>query len=355
MIGIHETAHPAAPAPASPARRPREEELDVLKALAIFGVVWIHGSNLLSSSSRTQILFDTSRFAVPVFVTIWAYFLERSLSRTDAPWAAIRRRFVALLIAYVFWSAAFCVLAGTYRGLSPLTLINGIFLGYGWAGQGFLLLLLQLLPLFPFLRPLITTRRTVVLCVLTVPIFALFGYVLWNVRIVERVDFRPFFYWLPYVFIGVTAARLPGPSRDWRFVPLALMLLCLPAVEGHFLRASGRYHATYVTPATFLATLAILYIFYVGCRGVAAPKMLTFIGQNTFGIYVLNPWFVHFGSAWLHGRFSAKGWPIIDDAVMPALSVGLIVAGCLLVIVTLRRVGLGILLGEWPSPRVSPK
>ena len=355
MIGIHENADPTVPAPTSPTQRPREEELDALKALAIIGVVWIHGSRLLSSSSRTRVVFDTFAFAVPVFVTIWAYFLERSLSRTDAPWDVIRRRFIALLVPYMFWSAAFCVLAGTYRGVSPSTLINGIFLGYGWAGQGFLLLLLQLLPLFPFLRPLITTRRTVVLCVLTVPIFALFGYILWKIRVVERVGYRPFFYWLPYVFIGVTAARLPRPARDWRFVPLALALLSLPAVEDHFLRATGHYHGTYTTPATFLATLGVLYVFYVGCRGLAAPATLVFIGQNTFGIYVLNPWFVHFGTAWLQGRFSAKGWPIVDDAVMPVLSVGLIVAGCLLVTVTLRRIGLGILLGEWSPPRASPK
>lgn len=62
----------------------RQTHLDVLKSFSIIGVIFIHGGMLIGCNSFVaETLAHLFRFCVPVFIIIWAYFLEKSLQKNS--------------------------------------------------------------------------------------------------------------------------------------------------------------------------------------------------------------------------------------------------------------------------------
>jgi peptidoglycan/LPS O-acetylase OafA/YrhL len=52
---------------------------DLLKAIAIFGVVFVHGNGLFGCSSFfSEIMTWMFRIGVPCFIVLWAYFFAKS-------------------------------------------------------------------------------------------------------------------------------------------------------------------------------------------------------------------------------------------------------------------------------------
>jgi len=82
--------------------------LDCLKVLAIFAVVWVHGSdmNKMAKSLRVYCVF-----AVPCFVIISAFLMQMSCStKTDRGYFdLIYSRFKRLVPAYLVWSALYII------------------------------------------------------------------------------------------------------------------------------------------------------------------------------------------------------------------------------------------------------
>jgi surface polysaccharide O-acyltransferase-like enzyme len=82
--------------------------LDCLKVLAIFAVVWVHGSdmNKLAKSLRTYCVF-----AVPCFVIMSAFLMQLSYSKkTDRGYLdLLYSRFKRLVPAYLVWSVLYLI------------------------------------------------------------------------------------------------------------------------------------------------------------------------------------------------------------------------------------------------------
>ena len=112
-------------------RAGRIEAFDLLRAAAIFGVVWIHGCDTSAWALRM------SRYAsisVPLFILISFFLLQHSALRHPEAGLGqtLRKRLGRLLPAYAFWSAAYVAVrlakhavlpAESAAGLDPVSVV----------------------------------------------------------------------------------------------------------------------------------------------------------------------------------------------------------------------------------------
>lgn len=84
----------------------RIDGLDLLRAAAVFGVVWIHGCDTSIWAYRAS---GRAGAAVPLFILAGFFLLQHSALRhpEERAWSVIRRRLARLLPPYFFWSAVY--------------------------------------------------------------------------------------------------------------------------------------------------------------------------------------------------------------------------------------------------------
>lgn len=206
----------------------RSFSIDFLKAVVIFGVVFIHGASCLGCGSEfSDFMRKIFRFGVPCFIVIWAYFVEKSLITKDKPqqYKYLKKRFVHLIIVFLFWSLLHFFLTADLQGLTLTKIITMHLSGYGWAGQYFFIILFQLIMLFPLFRMLYVNkvlRYTIYL--LSGLLYFIYAYAGDLPNFVDKLGDRPFVFWIPYVFIGMTLAqgKIVKLSYWWLFLVLLI-------------------------------------------------------------------------------------------------------------------------------------
>lgn len=101
----------------------RIEGFDLLRAAAIFGVVWIHGCDTSVWALRASGLAGA---AVPLFVLASFFLMQHAALRhpEEGAGAVLRKRLARLLPPYLFWSAAYVVVRAAKHavtaGAAPL-------------------------------------------------------------------------------------------------------------------------------------------------------------------------------------------------------------------------------------------
>ncbi len=335
----------ALPISASTTRTARDSRSDYLKAAAILAVVAIH----------VGVPYEASlRYCVPVFVAIWAFFLELGLSRRHAEEMRgyLRSRFVRLLVPYIFWTLIYLWLLREPSEWSTIplhTILGGWLGGYGWPGQYFFIILFQLTLLFPLLRRAVNTRSLWVFLGAGIALNALANYFLFKDRWLAAVGDRLCVYWIPYVCLGVAFAR--GYPRRWRWLCLPALLLLLGApLELGWLEGQhdfSPYLALTVTAGSIALLLAVgprTNLTFDGSeqrRPNRVAKLAGSIGQYTFPIYVGHTLLVY----WISRSGFMPIGTTLRDAMAKAATVVLAVAGSLALGWAFRKLGLGILVG----------
>jgi surface polysaccharide O-acyltransferase-like enzyme len=321
----------------------RDVWVDHLKAAAIVGVVCIH-----AGMPHNEFL----RFGVPVFVGLWAFYLETSLARIAAPDrpAHLRRRLIELAVPYLAWTCFYIAIfyLNDVHATPWHTIIGGWFGGFGWSGQYFFIVLFQLVVLMPWLRRLATPRTLVPVIVLGVLFNALAEVVLFDYRWVAAISDRLFVYWIPYVFLGIGLARGHLKGTPALVLP-ALALLALAPREAALLAAQSPYLVVTVTIASLLLmAAAVAADRRARERGLPqrVPNRLervsTFVGRNTFVVYVANVLMLEVARR--IGLMSGADVRVGPVEVI-AISI-LVIAACLGLGVVFQALGLGLLVGK---------
>lgn len=331
----------------------RSASLDILKVISIIAVVFIHGNSMIKfnptgfdiSHEGVKMWADAFRFCVPVFIFLWAYFAEKSLIKRG-PGSSFSRIF-KLLIPFVFWSAVYFFLLGKHKGLSIVSIINKYWVGYGWSGQYYFIILFQLLLLFPIIskltRPLV--NRPVILYVISLVFFVAVSYSGWlDVSIVGKISDRAFVYWLPYVVLGITFAH----NKDAIFkVPvwLAVISVALIPLEVYLHPEDA---SPYLFPSVFLVAILIANSAFSHSLNYSemsegAGNVIQNIAQNTLGIFCINPLIIAFFPRLTKlGELSFAGCSII----LPLLSTLIVTAVSCLIIYILKRIKLSVLVAN---------
>ena len=321
---------------------------DALKAFAIFGVIYIHCRNLAGESPPIEILGEIFRISVPLFIIIWAYFQERAYLAGRSPWSIIPSRFGALVVPFFAWSLLYFLLTSDWSTLTLRTAITRHWLGSGWSGQYFFIILFQLILVFPLVRRLpagtLSLGLMFGLFAVAFAVVDLFSWPSW----IAKLSYRPFLYWLPYVLLGVHLARSPG-----RLLPrgaAVLGALLIVAEAGVLWRQAG-FDSGYAKPGMLIGSGLVAAAFLnrepaLGRMSEALRPAILLIGRNTMGIFLVNP-LVSVVTApavarcidW-HGFANPAGSLAMSLAIAAA-----VLALCLAATLTLRRLALWQVVG----------
>lgn len=314
----------------------RNLNIDQLKGIAIFGVVWIHSAHLFIQGDLpvASAIRDIFRFSVPAFIIVWAFFFEKGLQKSENNhFVYMGRKFLHLFGVFMIWSLIyFCIVPDSYD-LSFKSLITKYWSGYGWSGQYFFIILFQLLIIFPLLRYIYShafLRSIVIIACLA--IYLWLGY--WGTHVPEfiwKAGDRLFIYWIPYVFLAIYLVRKPVEKVSFYWC-LALLLIPL---EFYLLAKANLPHTPYVTPAVFLASAAVTICFLA--KRVHLPQLplscFSQLGMNSMTIFVANPIVILI----LHEFINPVTLPpesslrIPAQILLPLLSTIICVMGCLLI------------------------
>jgi hypothetical protein len=308
--------------------KPREHLPDLVKGHAIFGVALIHcGSYVVVAKDPFLAESHYFRFGVPLFLVIWAYFLENKLKINSDSLAndfkRVGRIFPSYFIPFLAWSGLYFLLTGDFHHMTIKSFITRHFSGFGWSGQYFFIIIFQLLFLFPFLRRIKLTWLGFLPVVIFYSILYFFStYYLSQNELFWKIGDRPFFYWLPYPLLGILVSRIGEPQLvvAWRSIWVIALFPLLIVLEMHFLphRLLSQVD-DYLLPSTLIASLGI------GCflrhnsemLNISYRRFMCWLGAHSLAIFCLNPLIPLLAGQYLI-IFSRKMYiPVLSDILAP--------------------------------------
>ena len=333
----------------------RNASADILKVLSIFSVVFIHGSSIVPVSSSNYDVSNTVisltthvfRFCVPVFIFLWAYFTEKSVLKTGKDNSI--KRISKLLIPFFFWSSVYFLYTANFKELTLASIITKHWVGYGWSGQYYFVILFQLIFLFGIIRKfslsLIKYRSWII--VGSTIFYCLISYSNWfDIGIIGKMSYRPFFYWLPYACLGIISAHkgifnIEIPKRFIIFSPfliLAEIYLFNPSLANE-----------YMLPSVFIASMLLassidskLTYFELSPR---LAQLIKTVANSTLGIFCLNPIVILLLSSIIHKTGIVLNGPGIS-VITAIISTLVIISICIMLINLLKKMKLGQLVSN---------
>ncbi|WP_232280951.1 acyltransferase family protein [Novosphingobium nitrogenifigens] len=309
---------------------------DVLKALAIVGVVFIH------QEVPWKAIF---RYCVPAFIAISAFYMERGWARGGMDTARFwRRNFPVYAIPFVFWSLLYAVVSGGplfFRNVPIHTLIGSQFGGFGFSGQYYFIILFQVILLFPFFRNALDSRTKVLGAIATGFLFdwaIVYGFS--QHELLEKIGYRVVVYWIGYVALGIACARGYLKVRTLWPALAGCVVMALALVELRVLPDLCVYIAPSVTIGASLLIVTAFGQASLGAiaesrAGQAVLASVLYLGQNSFAVFVSNRLFLDLVHRSLPGWSAVPAIPV-TIAILCGLGLGLV----------LERIGLGRLVGK---------
>lgn len=282
---------------------------DRLKVAAIIAVVLIHSAILLPfrptrfdfSQLAIYVAANALRFCVPVFLFLWAFFLERSIRRSGE--RILLRRFRQLLLPFLFWTLVYFLLKADFSNMGPGELLIGYWTGYGWSGQYYFIILFQFLLLFPLLRRLVVRHGYSVklIFILSVLFYLFVAYSGWAQHpLIYKLRDRMFFYWLPYVVLGIAHARANIFTLT---IPRAICLWSVVLIPLEIIIFRPHTMGPYALASVFIASMALLHHALSPANrpleGQSHPAMLQRLSGYTLGVFCINPLVILLGLRWL--------------------------------------------------------
>ncbi|HEY2584815.1 MAG TPA: acyltransferase, partial [Tepidisphaeraceae bacterium] len=206
---VHSSVVVESTAVSVPVDKTRDSAIDVMRGLAIIGVVYVHGSWLLGHGAAPVIPSDWFRYDVGAFVAIAAYLASRSTSAQSLGyWPAVGKRLSRLWMPFLVWSLLYFACNADWRTLTPTKLLTRHFLGYGWSGQYYFLILFQLALIQPFFhRMRVSARMVAAIYAVGALGLALLHCGVPGSEFALKLAERPVVYWAPFIGLGVWLAH----------------------------------------------------------------------------------------------------------------------------------------------------
>jgi surface polysaccharide O-acyltransferase-like enzyme len=338
------------------------DSLDIFRGLAILAVLGIHVSghslHMAEVDSRAWIVLAFSnralQFAVPAFLLLSALLNLRPLLERPPGAAWVYRRLRRAVWPYLIWSLIF--LAISYRhdpgALTPALVVAKIAGGNAYYHLYFLLLVIQLYVLLPFLAPLFRRRP---------PFWAVATGALGLQAAIYAANRRwpivtapgsVIFWYVPSIAVGCWLStrwsRLAELARK-AFLPALLVAAAAFAIHAPLAMDLLRHEAlnTFVFQASLslyaaAASLALMGVSGSGAAAWAAAP-LRYIGARSLEIYILHPLAILALDEWL--PFSIPRSPAVSTAVYFIACIALPLA----VAAVVARLGLSGLLWGLPA------
>ena len=298
----------------------RRAELDILKAIAVIGVILIHVvSQGLFSLPRGSVSFNflllldqLFRFCVPLFVAISGFTLALKYSKHQLVLSEfLTRRVLRLLPWYLFFSCLiYLYLHHThwYFGSAHSPLWKVIFLGKGDYHLYFVPMIFTLYLLFPLLNRV----KSAILLLVPFLLFQIVFYQILTLQSLEKIelgffkgDQQQYLFagtWIFYFVLGIVLFRLKNsPSSFVKSLSLSALCLGFFWMVWQCFNLSSSLDLNVVTRSTRLSVLlyssafVVCCIFYKEKLLALNKKLLNFlagIGSRSYVIYLMHTLFL---------------------------------------------------------------
>lgn len=288
--------------------------LDSLRAVAIIGVLLLH---VVAAGWYTQTVESSHwqwlnaidslvRFCVPVFFMVsGAIFLDPNRSvhiRT-----ILRKNIPRIAIPFSIWSLFFTIVVAVESGGKTTLLSNLTNFVLGYYHLWFLIALAGLYLATPLLRAIVVKREIAWYCVILAGIFASFLPLVTHAPVIGpvlnaflgKMQFEIVLGYSMYFVLGYLLHTSRFTARTMRIMTVAgiagviITALGTTAISLHNGEPSALLYG-YLTPNVAVAAVTVFLLikhFYRESSGRQPSKILEVIGKNSFGIYLIHPFF----------------------------------------------------------------
>ena len=271
---------------------------DVLRSLAIFGVVFIHTNNIGYVSEKFSFNYNLSlilrqivNFSVPLFLFISGYFMSKKIiSSKEDYYSYVTKQIPRVLVPFIIWSCIYSAISFVMG--SPVTTILKKFITFQAAAPFyFILLIIQYYLFQPLIVKLGTTKKSVFLALLISLSFCAALEVLrykYDINLPIYIYAGNFLTWLIFPVLGsyvqknglkISASVLLFGSIFFLIISIAHSLFSII----YFNKPIEAVTAVKVSSFLYSASLC-LYLYKVQEK-LAANKLIVNIGLLSFGIY----------------------------------------------------------------------
>lgn len=251
----------------------------------------------------TYILYNAVLFGVPVFVFISEFLLAHKYLE-KLPKGFMKRRIEILLLPYLFMSTVYALLnvdSWTIQQVIP-AVANSIFLGK--SSVYFILIIFQ----FYFLHLLISKYLKILSAKIALPLafiinilyLAVFNFTEPANNSISQYIWQtgywiPFVGWIFYFVLGFYCGMnyqdlLKFLRHKWLLIMPFMALLIMLLMNKYFLIKQDSKRIDML----FYASAVIFFIIYVSARMKRVPKIVMFISNHSFSIFLLNMFFLFY-------------------------------------------------------------
>lgn len=268
---------------------------DFLRGIAIIMVVGIHTCNKCGVGNVQEVMSlifrELINCAVPLFITLSAFFMTRKMGSEGADRCLmLRRQVIKVYVPMLVWSLPFLII-GLSVGKSPIRQLTLFFTG-GYSVYYFIALIIQCYAISFFVRK-INLKGLAISGVITLAASVVIAYGRGgNLPILLYAGLFPV--WIFFYALGIYLSDSDRYYSIKMLVSLMIMALLLQIVEGMFLKGLGchiPFDATKPSSMIFSA-LVILILFSKKVESSYVTNKFTrvveYIGVISFGIYLIH-------------------------------------------------------------------
>lgn len=286
----------------------RETELDILRLMAMLGVIFTHACGIETDSVVTRnmmtFLIATVTWHVPVFVMISGrFFLDPDREITAAK---LKKSIARLVIAFVFWNViyqAYYILTDTYSNLNWKGILSQSMLGpyHFW----YLFMLVCLYMVTPFLRKIAEDKRLMeyfIVLFLVFEFLTMYGPDLPLVgatvsQIVDKTNFHFALGFSGYYILGYDLHRYPlSGKKEIGLYALGIAMLLFTGLATVWKTLRGaegeEWFSKYLMPNVVIEAAA-LYTFFINRISrirfsEKASAVISKLAEYSFGAYLVH-------------------------------------------------------------------
>jgi len=281
----------------------RSRNLDFLRVLAAYAVVWLHVSALVVATdpSVTNItwwignIYDSfSRWCVPVFVMLSGALLIPKAANTSAA-SFVKTRITRIIAPLVFWTLAYIIFKYlTGANLTTLSVIKSILAGDPYAHLWFLYMITGLYLITPILQQIIdkTPHENVITIVILV-FFISSAESLAGGK--GKLIFSMFMPYIGYYMSGYLLFKSETKHISFS-LNVTIVVVCgaiIAVFTGILLPYIGEQAWAvmygYLNPLVILMSFAV----FIGFLGVRPPSIFSSLAPMTLGIYLVHPMWLY--------------------------------------------------------------
>lgn len=278
----------------------REETIDLLRALAIFVMIFLHVAARFYSDKTVFFLWDIAHFAVPIFVFCSGYiFFERELKKENfSSLVFFKKRFLKLLVPYyIFLLIYFVIVFFTQpQFLTRSFIIGSLTLTGGIDINWLVLLFIQLTLVLILMRYLILKRFWLFILFSLLSLLSAF-YLLFPNYSLLTTNYK-LFMWLPWSLVFVFNYFFSVNKEKRQFVLKmiilsAILFLISLNLKLFFHKPFNFYSSKYPPNSYYLFYgLMLMNIFYLLFKkfttSLTVKNFFYFVSANSYSIFFIH-------------------------------------------------------------------